>query len=41
MANYFVYLYFQAVVVKLNMSDKAACCFYLFETVEYNFGKFT
>ncbi|XP_063432781.1 sorting nexin-27-like isoform X1 [Mytilus trossulus] len=30
---------YEAVVVKLNMSDKAACCFYLFETVEYNFDR--
>ena len=30
---------YEAVVVKMNMSDKAACCFYLFETVEYNFDR--
>ncbi|XP_033749898.1 sorting nexin-27-like isoform X1 [Pecten maximus] len=30
---------YEAVVVKLNMSDVAAQCFYLFETVEYNFER--
>ena len=33
------YLHFQAVVEKLQLSDGASECFYLFETVEYNFGK--
>ena len=31
----------QAVVDKLHLSDGASECFYLFETVEYNFGKYT
>ncbi|KAK6179876.1 sorting nexin-27 isoform X2 [Patella vulgata] len=30
---------FEAVVVKLNLTEKAAQCFYLFETVEYNFDR--
>lgn len=29
----------KAVVSRLNLSEAAAHCFYLFETVEYNFGK--
>ena len=32
---------FQAVVEKLHLSDGASECFYLFETVEYNFGKYS
>lgn len=31
----------KAVVSRLNLSEAAAHCFYLFETVEYNFGKLT
>ncbi|XP_041370157.1 sorting nexin-27-like [Gigantopelta aegis] len=30
---------YQAVVNKLNMGDNVASCFYLFETVEYNFER--
>jgi len=33
------WLYFQAVIDKVNLSSGAAECFYLFETVEHNFGK--
>ena len=36
---YLFFCVFQAVIEKLNLSDGAAECFYLFETVEYNFGK--
>jgi hypothetical protein len=32
-------VYLQAVVSRLHLSETAAHCFYLFETVEYNFGK--
>ena len=31
----------QVVVSRLGLSEAAAHCFYLFETVEYNFGKTT